>query len=165
MRLETERLILREPALKDEDAVWAILSDAETCRCDGGYPPFVSKDEAFGRLFAKMVSENEERLFMEDKASGRMIGFLHLMKAEETGAVELGYVVHRDFRRRGLASEAVRAVLAQLRQQGVKTVICTVYCFNEASIRMLEKLGFLYIERKMADNPEWDEAVYRMELK
>ena len=45
--METPRLLLRRPRLSDADDLFSILSDAETCRMDGNYPPYSQKDEAF----------------------------------------------------------------------------------------------------------------------
>ena len=45
--METPRLLLRKPKLSDADDLFSILSDAETCRMDGNYPPYSQKDEAF----------------------------------------------------------------------------------------------------------------------
>lgn len=164
VNLETERLLLRPPKQEDADDFFDIFCDEETCRCDGGYPPFRQKDETFDRTFDGLLEDAENRLFLEEKHSGRMIGVMHLMASGKTDAAEIGYAVHRDFRRRGYASEALKAVLAALTQQGVNDVICTVYQFNHASCAMLEKLGFVCDGLVEHSNPEWNEKIYTLEL-
>jgi len=58
------------------------------------------------------------------------------------GAIELGYGVHRDFRNRGYATEAARALLRWASEQpAVKRVIAHCDEDNIASQRVVEKAG------------------------
>lgn len=164
VNLETERLLLRPPKQEDADDFFSIFCDAETCRCDGGYPPFLQKNEAFYQTFNGLLEDAENRLFLEEKHSGRMIGVMHLMASGKTGAMEIGYAVHRAFRRRGYASEALKAVLDALAKRGVTDAICTVYQFNHASCAMLERMGFVFDGLVEHSSPEWNEKIYTLEL-
>lgn len=59
------------------------------------------------------------------------------------GAVELGYTVLPEFRRRGLAEEAVRAMMDwAARRHGVHRFVVSVSPANLASVTMARKLGF-----------------------
>ncbi len=162
MMIETERLILRPPALQDADDFFDIFSDATTCRDDGGYDPYPANDDSFQKDFAVIAADAVNRLFIVEKNSGKMIGVLHLMDAPD--AREIGYVIHRDFRRRGYASEAVSAVVEILKENGAPKVRCTAYQFNTASQRMLEKLGFVSVGVIEKKNSEWNERVYELKL-
>lgn len=69
------------------------------------------------------------------------IGFLG--PPADDGAVEIGYSVNPDRRRRGYAVEAATALVAWVRTQpGVTTVVARCDPANQASIRTLEKVGF-----------------------
>jgi [ribosomal protein S5]-alanine N-acetyltransferase len=58
------------------------------------------------------------------------------------GEVELGYGVHPDFRNRGYATEAARALVAwAFEQPGVERVIAHCVRDNMASHRVVEKAG------------------------
>lgn len=139
--MTTARLTLRKPRLSDAAAFFDMFSDAQTCRMDGGYPPYTTMDDA-ARDMRGILDTSDDRLFIEEIASGRMIGLLHVMPGETPACAEIGYVIHRDVRRRGYATEAVRALLDQLREHGIQRVRATCYVFNDASAAMLQKLGF-----------------------
>ena len=159
--METERLILRPPEMRDADDFFDIFSDADTCRSDGGYEPLAKQHF----VFEMVAADQQNRLFIVEKASLRMIGVIHLMDTDAAGEKEIGYVIHRDYRRRGYASEAMNALLAFLREQKACKVICTTYQFNIASQNLLEKLGFVETGRIEKQNPEWNERVYEKTLK
>jgi ribosomal-protein-alanine N-acetyltransferase len=68
-------------------------------------------------------------------------GFMGPPGAEET--VEIGYSVIPDRRRRGYATEAVRALVEwALDQPGVSAVVAGCAADNTPSIRLLERVGF-----------------------
>lgn len=112
MILETQRLILREMTETDFDALYAILSDAETMR---HYPaPF---DAA--RVHA-WIARNQQRYAEHGfglwtviwKDTGELIGDCGLTLQNIDGEMlpEVGYHIRRDLWRRGFGSEAARAV-------------------------------------------------------
>ena len=56
---------------------------------------------------------------------------------------EISYRVDEDYRRRGLASEALRRVSEKLlREEGFAVLFCNCYADNEASVRVMQKAGF-----------------------
>ena len=71
-----------------------------------------------------------------------MVGLLHVMPGSAPGEAEIGFVIHRDARRRGYAREAVSALLAQLRADGTSRAVATCYAVNDASAALLLGLGF-----------------------
>lgn len=58
------------------------------------------------------------------------------------GQVEVGYGLAPSARGRGLGTEAVRLLLEWVRQQGATSVRAEVLPGNEASLRLLSRLGF-----------------------
>ena len=140
--MTTARLLLRRPHRDDAAAFFDLLCDAETCRMDGGYPPYTAMDEAFFRDFDSILATADDRLCIKERAGGRMIGLLHVMPCSMPAEAEIGVVIHRAARRRGYATEALSALFDQLRGCGTSRVIATCYAFNEASAAMLLRLGF-----------------------
>ena len=140
--METPRLLLRRPRLSDADDLFSILSDAETCRMDGNYPPYSQKNEAFYADVRALADDGDNRLFLEERSTGRMVGLLHVMPADGPDACEIGFVVAPDARRRGYALESLRALLNQLSDSGMKRVLATCYRANGASAALLLRLGF-----------------------
>jgi RimJ/RimL family protein N-acetyltransferase len=66
-------------------------------------------------------------------------------------AVEVGYTVFPEHRRQGYATEAVRAVLDQARDQGVGRFVASVIPENEPSLRLVRGLGFVEAGRHWDD--------------
>ncbi|HSC49932.1 MAG TPA: GNAT family N-acetyltransferase [Gaiellaceae bacterium] len=69
----------------------------------------------------------------------------------EPDAVELGYTVFPEHRRRGYATEAVRGLLEYARERGVHRFVASVAPTNEPSLRLVRGLGFVEAGR------HWDE--------
>lgn len=112
MKIETERLLLRELTLDDFDALYEILSDTETMQ---HYPKLFDeertkgwiewnhhnyKEYGFG-LWAVILKETDE-----------FIGDCGLTIQNIDGALlpEIGYHIHKKYWRRGFGSEAAKAV-------------------------------------------------------
>lgn len=56
---------------------------------------------------------------------------------------ELSYRVDEAYRRRGLASEALKRISDRLlREEGFSVLFCNCYADNEASVRVMQKAGF-----------------------
>ena len=159
--MTTARLHLRRPLPGDAPAFFDMFSDAETCRMDGGYPPYAAMDDAFARDFASVLATADDRLFLSEAATGRLVGLLHVMPGE----TEIGFVIHRDFRRRGYAREAVTALLGQLRETGVTRAVATCYAFNDASAALLLHLGFTAGAPVLsAKHPEFSQRSFSLAL-
>ena len=146
LRIETERLIIRRFEKEDGDAFFDIFSDPVTCSDDGDYDAFTVRDEAFDDLMARFALD-PTRYAIVLRETGVMIGVLHLMaplQKRAVPAVEIGYCIHRGFRRQGYAAEAVAALVDALHAQcGYRLVLAGAYAFNHASISLLDKLGFV----------------------
>lgn len=112
MILETDRLMLREYTMDDFEAIYEILSDAETMQ---HYPkPY---DEAMTRRWIQWNRQNyREHGFgiwaVILKATGRLIGDcgLTLQNIDGEQLPEIGYHIHKHYWRQGFGSEAARAV-------------------------------------------------------
>ena len=141
--IETARLVLRGFSENDRDDLFSILGDEQTCLDDGGYHAYASMDDPAFAADVKYLSQSEEHYAVTERGSGRAVGLVHIMPARRgVEARELGYVMSRNFRRKGYMTEAVRAVIADLFARGVKMIVCTCYEYNTASVKTLEALGF-----------------------
>jgi ribosomal-protein-alanine N-acetyltransferase len=66
-------------------------------------------------------------------------------------AVEVGHTIFPAHRRQGYAGEAVRALLAWAREQGIDHFIASVSPENEPSLRLVRRLGFAEVGRHWDD--------------
>lgn len=81
---------------------------------------------------------------MIELADGTHIGELCFKGISPLGAAELGYGIREEYQGRGFATEAVTAVTEwALQQPGIKRVEAEADTNNAASLRVLEKCGFL----------------------
>lgn len=84
---------------------------------------------------------------LEDKKTGRVIGHLTIhdeSAVNDSKEKELGFVLHPDYRRRGIIFEAVTVVLADLFTQGIEKIYAGYFEDNEASEALIKKLGFTF---------------------
>ena len=87
-------------------------------------------------------------------AGGVLAGSAGLMARAGPGALEIGYWVHRDWIRRGLATAAAEALVSQaFGLPGVDRVEIIHDELNVASGKIPRKLGFTEIERRPLDPP------------
>ena len=145
--LATERLIIRAHTAEDLDDLLVFHSDAEVTR----YIPWPvrTREQTVEALAKKLVSASAPApghwldLAIEERATGTVIGGV-VLKREEGTAAEIGYVLRRDRWGQGLATEAVVAFMEEARVRfGVTRFTAVVEAPNAASIRLLERLGFV----------------------
>lgn len=73
---------------------------------------------------------------------GRIQGMVQAQPlGKQSDAFSLYYFLNPELHGRGIMTEAVRAVLAELKRQGANTVWAACDCGNLASARVLEKVG------------------------
>ena len=144
-RIETERLVLRPPRMADAVYVAEMANDAEVARMTTRvrHPYRLADAQAF---LAAMQSADPhtDRPFLIEHPSFGPIGMTGFHRVEDRH-VELGYWLGQTFRRRGFATEAVRAALSWAQGGwGRRAVLSSHFVDNPASGRVLEKAGFLY---------------------
>ncbi|MBO7393880.1 MAG: GNAT family N-acetyltransferase [Abditibacteriota bacterium] len=82
--------------------------------------------------------------WMIELKDGTHVGELCFMGPPSEGAVEIGYGISEEYRNRGYASEAVKALSAwALDRPGVAAVEAETEPGNRASQRVLAKAGFI----------------------
>lgn len=119
----------------------------------------------------KDLSEHPEwqpwlgRIMVLDEDSERRavgtIGFHAPPDADDR--VEIGYSVHRPYRRRGFATEAVRALMAWAeREHGVRRFRASVSPGNDASLAVIRSFGFRQVGIQM-DEEDGPELVFHLD--
>ncbi len=144
--IATQRLILEPLTAEHAGALFAPLSDSALYTYLPGEPP-VSVEalrERYQRLEARRPPNGKE-LWLNwagRQHNGAYVGLVEAtVHADATAHV--AYFVFRPFQRQGFAAEAVEAVLAHLKSDvGVREARALLDTRNEASWRLLERLGF-----------------------
>lgn len=82
----------------------------------------------------------------------------------DPGALEIGFTVFPEFRGRGYATEAARALIGwAARERGVRRFIASVRPGNAPSLRVVAKLGFVQTGRQW-DDIDGEELVFELAL-
>lgn len=150
MLLQTSRLDLVAP----ERAVWAALLRGDLPSAAPGYP--TTGDLVMARLVVDGHLEAGEwgPWQVREQSTGLLIGGVGFKGAPSgEGIVEIGYGLVESARGRGLATEAVQALVAHAFARGVSAVIAETDADNSASAGVLRRCGFA--ETKRTDSAVW----------
>ena len=144
--LETQRLLLRPLLHTDLPQFLEINRDAEVTRYLP-YPAWVAMDDAvswYHRMLGLIADGKIAYNAVVDKASGRIVGGTLLRDIDgDTGKLEVGYVLGREFWGKALMREAVGAVVGHaFAKPGMRRVEAHIDGHNTASQRLVEALGF-----------------------
>ena len=75
-------------------------------------------------------------------AGGQLVGIIHV-EASRHGFGDLGMLVHRDWRGRGVGSALLREAIVRARGRGLHKLCLEVFAHNEAAIALYRKAGFV----------------------
>lgn len=139
MEITTERLRLRHARLSDAEAMHAVLSDPTAMAYWSSLPhETLYQTRAWVAAMVEAAASGPSLDFIIE-FEGRAIG-----KAGFWKAPEIGYILHPDYWGRGLAREALEAVIRiGFEVGGIEEIIADVDPRNAASLGLLERLGFV----------------------
>ena len=146
--LETPRLILRGMRVSDAADMYAYAKDPAVTEFLTWYP-HASEEET--RQYLTYVGQRYRTgdfydWSVVDRESGHMIGtcgFTSFNCPADSG--EIGYVLNPDYRGRGLATEAVRRVLAfGFEELSLHRIEAHFIQGNHASRRLMERVGMTF---------------------
>jgi ribosomal-protein-alanine N-acetyltransferase len=148
--LKTDRLILRPQEDVDAPALFAILNDDRAMR-------FWNRSTIARLTVVEELVREQQAAMAEGQCcywtliqSDEAIGSIDLSLIE-AGSAELGFLLRPDRWGRGLASEAVGAVVAHaLGPLGLTRLAAAVQTANRAAARVLEKNGFVCVAERRA---------------
>lgn len=135
----TENLFLRPAFPEDWQAIHAAIASRDIVRNLAIAPwPYTPRD---AQEFAARRQDSRTPHFLVTIPGAGLIGSAGL-GPDETGKVQLGYWIAREYQGRGYATEAARAVLAVAEVLGHRRIVATHFVDNPASGRVLLKAGF-----------------------
>jgi len=166
VRLETERLVLREPRLDDARAFDEFWQDEEASRFVGGVKSPQEVDEMMKRSIRHWEWFGIGNFTVERREDGAVlgrVGFLvwnpqtwengHRVQVGEPRETELGWKLDRTAWGNGYASEAAIACRDWgLGALGLTRLISLIALENTASIRVAERIGESF-ERELEPSP------------
>ena len=142
--LETERLILRKFTEQDMEALFLILQDEEVNRFLPWFPAESMEEarqfyeERFASNYAQPQGYAYAICLQEDNVP---IGYI---KVEMEAPHDLGYGLRREYWHRGIVTEAAKAVVAQVKQDGLPYITATHDRNNPRSGGVMRNVGMTY---------------------
>ena len=146
IKIETERLILREYQKTDWEAVHSYGQQADILIYEAWGP----NSEADTKAFIEKViidSKKQPRMAFELcitlKSNGKLIGGCGFrIHKENLNKGDFGYIIHPDYWNKGFATEAAKALLYfMVKNKDIKKIEATCDRLNIASQRVLKKCG------------------------
>ena len=153
----TKRLILRKIEGADFDNLIGIFFNEEVKKTYM-IPDFKSVDDAL-KLAERFrdLSKNYDRFVYGVYLDNRLIGFVNDVFIGEN-TVELGYVIHPDYKNNGYATEVLKACIDLVFESGFIHLKTGAFEENLPSIRVMQKCG-------MKEAKEKEQIEYRGEVK
>jgi RimJ/RimL family protein N-acetyltransferase len=165
MRIETERLIIRNFEMKDRDDLCEYMLQRVNTEFEA-YPDF-STDKIDDEIQYRCKSQ--EFFAIELKNEHKVIGNIYL-GIRDFNSRELGYVLNENYHVRGYGSEAAKAVVRWAFSQGVHRVFAECTPLNTSSWKTMEKIRLIReaelrqnvsFHKDEAGNPiYWDTYIY-----
>ena len=142
--LKTERLILRKFTENDLDAVFKIFGDEEVNQFLPWFP--LNTLEEAGVFYKKQFESKykQERSYNYAiclKEDNYPIGYVNV---GTSGSYDFGYGLYKQFWHRGIVTEAGRAVIEQLKNDGIPYITATHDVNNLRSGNVMKRLGMNY---------------------
>jgi RimJ/RimL family protein N-acetyltransferase len=150
-RIVTPRLELvamRPECLRSELQRDGRLSELLSCEVTGEWPPEVWEPHVWELLLGRFAERPEEvawHRYVVLREPRVLVGTVNAFRwPERPEEAEIGYAMVPDFWRRGLATEAARAMVGFVEASGGVRRLCA-HTFPEltASVRILERCGFV----------------------
>ncbi|HEY8313789.1 MAG TPA: GNAT family N-acetyltransferase [Candidatus Baltobacteraceae bacterium] len=146
--IRTERLRLTPVTAQNAAALWHVLQQPDLRM-------YQDLPNVSATTFAQMVARRPRRLLPGESGRYEWLVYMHRVRKalgwvslrvpeRERSSGEIGYSIVHDFRGRGIASEAVGALVGEAFESGALDRV-RAYCVpeNTASRRVLERNGFI----------------------
>lgn len=145
-----ERVLLRTLEQKDLDAdaqsVTAVDSEIDRYQSEIYFPFSSEPDHTELEKRRKREPGDDSFFWIIENLEGENVGYINTFDCERrVGVFKYAIVIRRPYWRRGYAREAIKIVARYyFRELGYQKLTSLVYSFNQPSLQMHEKLGFVF---------------------
>lgn len=149
IRIETERLYLREFIIEDAQLLIDLNSDIDVYRYTGDGP--VKDIEEAKRILTDIIFPQYKnkigRWAVHLKSNHEFIGWCGLKHLAETNETDLGYRFFKKHWGKGYATESAKALLDYgVNTLKLKNIIARAAKENLASLHVIKKLGMVFLK-------------------
>lgn len=145
--IETERLFLKNIALEDRNFIFSQFSDDVVNRYLFDAEPVIDMQGAdeIITFYIQPEPRLQHRWVIVRKSDGMKMGTCGFHCWNQTECkVEVGYDLKEEFWGNGYMQEAMKEIIAfAMDQMYIKEISACIYIYNERSIHLVEKLGFV----------------------
>jgi len=143
--IETERLLFRKFTIADLDWLYGLRSDKQVARYLDGVQPREKVETRLRWYLDCYEKHGFGYCVMSCKENGEQIGWAGLQPLDDTGEIELGYGMAKEYWGRGIGTEACRAWLDfGFNKLNLARITAIAFPENKASRRIMEKAGMKY---------------------
>lgn len=145
----TNRLVLRQFQISDAEHLYLLNSDPEVIRYTGDSPfESILSAEDFLRNYSHYQTYGYGRWACVRKNEGDFVGWCGL-KYNEKNMVDLGFRFFKKYWNQGFATEAaIECLKYGFDHLGIDEIIGRVAQKNQASVRVLEKIGMKFWKKE-----------------
>lgn len=143
--LKTKRLVLKEILDQDKEKMIAIFSDPLVSKTY--MIPSFNNDQEKEDFFYRLKRITKERIAYGIYYHNEIVGFINEV-SKDSDKIEVGYFIDSKEWNKGIATEALKAMILELFELGFKIVIAGYFDFNIASKRVMEKCGMEAIKQE-----------------
>lgn len=160
--LRTERMELCHMTSDDAEFIIALLNDEAFLRFigDKGVRTLDDARQYIDSGPRASYAQHGFGLFLTRLHDGTPIGMCGLLKRDVLDDVDIGFAFMPAFRSQGYAHEAAAATMAYARELGIERVVAITSLDNEASGRLLEKIGLRFDRVIQLEGYDGDSKLY-----
>ncbi|MBT3675137.1 MAG: GNAT family N-acetyltransferase [Candidatus Marinimicrobia bacterium] len=161
VKIETERLTLSELETKDAPFVFELYNDPDFIKYIGDRGiGSISDGEKFIETGPRTsYAEHGHGLYLVQLKDETSIGICGILKRDNLDDPDIGFAMLPAFRKNGYTFEAAQAAIDDGRNRlGLQRIVAIASPDNNASIRLLEKMGMRFI--KKINNQNSDEICH-----
>lgn len=157
LNLTTDRLTLRPIELGDAEFMMQLVNSE-------GWLRFIGDRQISSH--SKAENYIEDILHRSDfyysvfqlKHSIIPIGIVSFIKRENEILPDIGFAILPDYSKNGYAYEATKAYIEELKRQNpvIKEILAITKSDNESSMRLIQKLGFLYQKEEVKNGERFN---------
>lgn len=156
MKIETERLIIRDLEQKDKEQLFKIVWQKDVVRFMSDWSEHSPNANAFTAYIDWHQTQKDstdmyecKRYAVALKENDLLIGVVGMGLEDTVNEVEMAYFIDEEYQHKGYATESLSALFDWcISVSDLKYLILTIDCKNIASCKVAEKSGFELFEKR-----------------
>ncbi|MBT4736829.1 MAG: GNAT family N-acetyltransferase [Candidatus Marinimicrobia bacterium] len=165
MIIETDRLTLAELQIEDAPFILELYNDPDFIKFigDRGIGSLSNAEQFIETGPRASYAEHGHGLYLVQLKDGTSIGICGILKRDNLDDPDIGFAMLPEFRKNGYTFEAAQAAIDDGRNRlGLQRIVAIASPDNNASIRLLEKMGMRFIKKINNQNSDQINHLYTL---